>query len=216
MGFHRDGGFAEYVSAPAASVIELPDSLPFDSAVFAEPMSCCLNALEMAKTTDTDNVGIWGAGPAGTLLARVARHLGAEVTVIEPDPDRRKIAGAVERPPGMECFDVAIPAVGSPKAYAEALDSLAPRGRLVAFSGLMQDAARSLLDLNRMHYLEQTCVGAYGCSYRHGEEALKMIAAGNVKVSDLVSHRMALSDISKALDLVRERKCMKILIHPDG
>ena len=30
MGFHRDGGFAQYVAAPAASLLELPRSLPFE------------------------------------------------------------------------------------------------------------------------------------------------------------------------------------------
>lgn len=215
MGFHRDGGFAEFVSTPAASLIELPPDLAFDDAVFAEPLSCCLNALELARVAPGDRVGIWGAGTAGTLLGRAARARGAAVTVIEPDPARRERAGAVEHPVADAHFDVAIPAVGDSAAYRAALSSLAPRGRLVAFSGLAADAAGGLLDVNRLHYLEQTCVGAYGCAYPHSVEAVATIAAGTIAVHDLVSHRMRLDDLAEALELVRQRACMKILIYPN-
>ncbi|MCK5845046.1 MAG: alcohol dehydrogenase catalytic domain-containing protein, partial [Victivallales bacterium] len=215
MGFHRDGGFAEYVSAPIASVIELPENLHCDHAVFAEPLSCCLNALEMARLKTHDRVGIWGAGPAGTLLARAARSMGAKVTVIEPDKRRRELAGGVEDALGEPCFDVVIPAVGSPEAYQSALKCLLPRGIVVAFSGLANKVSSDLLDLNQLHYMEQACVGAYGCSFRHGAEAIEMIADGSVKVDDMISHRMSLSEMDKALDLVRNRESMKILIYPN-
>jgi L-iditol 2-dehydrogenase len=216
MGFHRDGGFAEYVAAPVASVIELPASLQFDHAVFAEPLSCCLNALEMAKVTDGDRVGIWGAGPAGTLLARAARSMGANVTIIESDSKRREFAGAKESIPETPCFDVVIPAVGSTDAYRSAMKCLLPRGRMVAFSGLANKVSSNVIDLNQLHYLEQTCVGAYGCSFRHGEQAIEMIADGSVKVDDLISHRMSLAEMDQALNLVRKRESMKILIYPDA
>lgn len=215
MGFHRDGGFAEFVSAPIQSIIEIPDGLAFERAVFAEPLSCCLNALELARVTKHDHVGIWGAGPAGTLLARAARNIGATVTIIEPDIDRRRISNAIEHAPSRPTFDVVIPAVGCVEAYNEMLTALAPRGRLVAFSGLPSDSSMGLVDLNQLHYHEQTCVGAYGCSYRHSEEALAYISTGQVRVDDMISHRMLLDDMSKALDLVRERKSMKILIYPN-
>jgi L-iditol 2-dehydrogenase len=215
MGFHRDGGFAEYVKAPVASLIELPADLEFGAAVFAEPLSCCLNALELGRVAAGDRVGIWGAGPAGTLLARAASAAGAVVTVIEPDPDRRKRAGALAAVADGMQFDVVIPAVGSVDAYRDALNALAPRGRIVAFSGLQPDETQGLLDVNQLHYLEQTCVGAYGCSYQHSVEAVEAIHAERVPVRDLVSHRLLLSDMDEALELVRHRKSMKILIFPN-
>ncbi len=215
MGFHRNGGFAEYVSAPVTSIIEIPDELPFDYAVFAEPLSCCLNALELSRLKKNESIAVWGAGPAGTLLARAAESMGAEVTIIEPDTKRGKIAGAISKVPEGVKFDVAIPAVGSAAAYNDALASLAPRGRLIAFSGLPNDKASGLVDLNQLHYYEQTCIGAYGCSYRHSIDALEYIKSSKVKVSDMVSHRMLLRDMREALDLVKKRKSMKILIYPN-
>ncbi len=213
MGFHRDGGFAEYVIAPAKSVIPVPDGLDADAAVFAEPLSCCLNALQLARVSEGDAVGIWGAGPAGMLLARAARSMGAEPVPIEPDSRRRGIARG--RPSsGGEKFDVCVVAVGSRQAYLEALGAMNPRGRLVVFSGLHPAEEALPVSFNDLHYHEQTLVGAYGCAFRHGVEALRLIASGAVSVEDMISHRMDLSQLDAALTIVEKRQGMKILLYP--
>lgn len=213
MGFHRDGGFAEYVTVPAQSVIPLPDDLPAEAAVFAEPLSCCLNALELAGLRPGMAVGIWGAGPAGTLLHRAAQAKGAEPVNIEPDARRRAAIGGLDC--GAECaVDVAVVAVGAKAAYEEALARLRPRGRLVVFSGLAPAEDRIGVGFNQLHYREQSLVGAYGCAHRHGVAALNLIASGAVPVADLVSHRLPLHRLSEALDLVSARRSMKILLYP--
>ena len=149
MGFHRDGGFAEYVAAPLQSLIPVPDGLSDEQAVFAEPLSCCLNALELGGVGEGDVLGIWGAGPAGTLLSRAGALRGAETVVIEPDERRRALACGHAAPPAL--VDVAIVAVGAPEAYVEAFAALAPRGRLVVFSGLLPEATScGYVGLNRL------------------------------------------------------------------
>ena len=130
MGFHRHGGFAEYVVCSAKSLIPIPDGLSDEEAVFAEPLSCCVNALELSRLTKGETIGIWGAGPAGTLLARTAAALHAVPSVIDPDKRRSALAGGTTTVPA-ESFDVCIVAVGSDVAYEEALLHLKPRGRLV-------------------------------------------------------------------------------------
>ena len=149
MGFHRDGGFADYVAAPLQSLIRVPDLLGDEEAVFAEPLSCCLNALELGGAGEGDVLGVWGAGPAGTLLSRAGALRGAEVVVVEPDPRRREFVttspcapqvSAHERAPGL--VDVAVVAVGDPAAYEAAIAALAPRGRLVVF-GLLPPPTRT-------------------------------------------------------------------------
>lgn len=213
MGFHRDGGFAEYVLAPAKSLIALPDNIGDDEAVFAEPLSCCLNGLEQANLKENETIGIWGAGPAGTLLARASCALKATPFVIEPDDNRQPAVNGYAQPPDMK-FDVCIVAVGSNDAYSEALAHLNPRGRLVVFSGLAPDRAGMVVDFNQLHYYEQSITGSYGCAYRHGALALEYISSGKVQVKDLVSHKLPLEELNYALDLVEKRKCMKIHLYP--
>lgn len=213
MGFHRDGGFAEYVLAPEASVIPVPENITDEEAVFSEPLSCCLNALELAMLKPGESIGIWGAGTAGTLLSRAAADISAIPYSIEPDQRRRSLIGGVVSPP-VKGFDAVVVAVGSRDAYLQAIRHLRPRGRLVVFSGLSRDSALLPVDFNRLHYYEQTIVGAYGCSFRHGEQALKMLSEGSITVRDMISHRMSLWDLDKALGLVEERAGMKILLYP--
>jgi L-iditol 2-dehydrogenase len=214
MGFHRDGGFAEYVAAPLQSLIPVPDGLSDEEAVFAEPLSCCLNALELGGVGEGDVLGIWGAGPAGMLLSRAGVLRGAKTVMIEPDERRRALACGHAAPPDM--IDVAIVAVGAPEAYLEAFDALAPRGRVVVFSGLLPEADCGLhVSLNRLHYYEHTVVGAYGCGFRHGGEALELLAGGRLRVDDLVSHRLPLRDLERGLDIVARRSGMKVHLYPD-
>jgi threonine dehydrogenase-like Zn-dependent dehydrogenase len=52
MGFHRDGGFAEFVSVPAESLVPVPDSLPLEIASLAEPLACGINAAEQIQNPD--------------------------------------------------------------------------------------------------------------------------------------------------------------------
>jgi len=217
MGFHRDGGFADYVVAPLPSLIPLPDGLSDEEAVFAEPLSCCLNALELGGVGEGDVLGVWGAGPAGTLLARAGALRGAEVVVVEPDERRRERIGGQATPPRDQSLDVAIVAIGSADAYREALAALGPRGRLVVFSGLSPLAdVEAAPSLNRLHYYEQTVVGAYGCSFRHGVEALGLLATGDLPVADLISHRLPLRDLRRGLDVVADRSGMKVHLYPAG
>jgi L-iditol 2-dehydrogenase len=213
MGFHRDGGFAEYVTSPAKSAIRVPEGLRADEAVFTEPLSCCLNALELGGVGRGKRIAIWGAGPAGILLNRLAKAMGAEPLNIEPDERRRKwIDGRMTT--GGERFDICVVAVGSKDAYGEAVKSLSPRGRLVVFSGLRPADASVAVDLNTLHYREQCIVGAYGCCYRHGVDALNYISDGKVPVADLISHRLPLEALEHGLSLVERREGIKILLKP--
>jgi L-iditol 2-dehydrogenase len=214
MGFHRDGGFAEFLVSPLTSTIPIPDGCAFDQAVTAEPLSCCLNALELASLRPAEKIGIWGGGPAGAFLARAAAAMGAEATIIEPDVGRHAYHGRVSIDPGDLSFDVAVVAVGSVQAYREALGHLNARGRMVIFSGLARGEADQQVDFNEIHYGEKCIVGAYGCSYRHGVQALELISSGKVEVADLISHRMPLEQLDLALDMVRKRAGMKILLYP--
>lgn len=213
MGFHRDGGFAEYLTAPLQSLTPVPSGIPDEEAVLTEPLSCCLNAIELAGVKEGEIVGVWGAGPAGTLLSRAAKAYGGVTVVIEKDKRRRLLIDGYEKPPE-KGLDVALIAVGDKNAYREAMDGLGPRGRLVVFSGLPKDDSTFPVDFNQLHYLEQTIVGAYGCSYRHGVQALDMIATGQVNVKDMISHRLPLGELDEALGLVERRDGMKILLYP--
>lgn len=212
MGFHRDGGFAEQVTVPAQSLMRIPEGVPDEIAIFAEPLSCCLNALELSCIREGEKIGIWGAGTAGMLLRRAAQTMGAIPFSFDPDPVRADRANGTATPEEDMFFDVCVVAVGNRDAYEAALSRLAPRGRLVVFSGLLAGQDTFPVSFNQLHYHEQTLVGAYGCAPRHSGWALDLLASGAVRVDDLVTHHLPLERLDTALDLVANRSGLKILL----
>ena len=72
MGYHYDGGFAEYLVVPAkvlavGGVNRVPDGVSFAEASVAEPLACVLNGQELARVGEGDDVVVFGSGPVGCL-----------------------------------------------------------------------------------------------------------------------------------------------------
>ena len=82
IGYHYDGGFAEYMVVPAKVLAvdglnRIPDGLSFAEASVAEPFACAINAQELARVGEGDDVVVVGSGPIGCLHVRLARARGA-------------------------------------------------------------------------------------------------------------------------------------------
>jgi len=94
MGYHYDGGFAEYMIVPRKVLAvdglnRIPDGLSFEEASVAEPLACVLNGQELAGVGEGDTVVVVGAGPIGCLHVRLARSRGAKhVTLVELNAER--------------------------------------------------------------------------------------------------------------------------------
>ncbi len=148
------------------------------------------------------------------MLARLARSLGANVDVVEPLESRRIFNQGIEAIPVGKLYDVCIPAVGTYEVYELARCHLAPGGVLVVFSGLQRMEQSFECNFNDLHYREKTLTGTYGCSFRHGEQAIELLRGGQVQVADMVTHRFGLDQIDKAVDVVERKLGMKVMICP--
>jgi L-iditol 2-dehydrogenase len=235
IGFHHDGGLAEYLAVPAAGVQQgavtpLPPGLPAAAAAMAEPLACCLNGQELARVGPGDRVAVFGAGPQGLLHVQVARLRGAAaVILVETAPARLELAAqtaadlvidagrqdpvarlqAETRGQGV---DAVLLACGAPAALDWGLEVLAKRGRLCLYSGLPKEAEFHPVNLNRLHYLEASLVGAYGCTSRQNALALDLLAQGRIRVEKLISHRLPFSRVVEGLELVLARQGLKVVL----
>jgi propanol-preferring alcohol dehydrogenase len=81
-GWHRDGGFAEQVTARADFVYPLPEGL---DAMAAAPLLCGgaigLRALRVSGIQPGGRLGLYGFGASATCAIQIARHWGCEVYV---------------------------------------------------------------------------------------------------------------------------------------
>ena len=86
-------GMAEYVSAPSENVYVLPEGMSLETAALTEPMSCCVHGLDKLCVTAGDKVAIVGFGAIGAMMLALLGKSGAsEITVIEPNTDKKELA----------------------------------------------------------------------------------------------------------------------------
>jgi L-iditol 2-dehydrogenase len=237
IGYQYDGGFAEFMRVPAKvlavdGVHRIPDHVPFEEASLTEPLACVLNGQELAQVGEGDAVVILGAGPIGCLHVRLARARGAKtVVLVDVNQGRLDLAARAEPDAAIDSTkddpidairkmtdgrgaDVVITATGVGQAQEQALEMTAPRGRISLFGGLPKDDSTIRFDSNLVHYGEISVFGAYGSAPRHNREALSLIADGKVRVDDLITHRMPLADVHKAIETVISGDGLKVVIEP--
>jgi propanol-preferring alcohol dehydrogenase len=157
-GYGTDGGFAEYVVGWARHVVRVPDGIdPLDAA----PLTCAgvttYKAVKESGCTSSSLVAVFGVGGLGHMAVQYARITGARVVAVDLNDDRLRLARelgaehvvnpAKEDPvaaiQALGGADAAIATAVSPKAFEQALGSLARGGTLVAV-GLPADNAMAL------------------------------------------------------------------------
>lgn len=142
-GFHADGGFAEYVLAPADYTYHLPDG--FED-LQAAPLLCAgvigYRALKLSEIQPGGRIGLYGFGASAHVSIQVARHWGCQVYVFTRSEEHRQHALALGAAWVGEARDQAPELLDSAVIYApagwivpEAMRALRPGGT-VACAGI--------------------------------------------------------------------------------
>src|SRR6202162_5805131 len=88
-----DGGYAEFIKAPASHALKIPDGL---SCVEAAPLFCAgvtvYRALRRAKVTPGQRLAVFGVGGLGHLAVQIGRELGADVAAIDISDEKLALA----------------------------------------------------------------------------------------------------------------------------
>ena len=228
FGVHLHGGFAEEVVVSAVNAYAVPRGLGYGLAALAEPLGCCLHGIERAGIRQGDDVLVFGAGPIGLMLVRLASRAGAaRVVVVEPHEGRRTIAtvyGAsyavgigdaaalVADLTAGRGVDVALEASGSVAALQQAYDLLGAGGRVVVF-GVGSPAARISISPHRVFAQELSIVGSLINPYAH-RRALALLAT--LDLGGLITHTFPLEDIHRAIDTAASGEALKVQIVTAG
>lgn len=85
-------GLGEYIKLNLDQVYFMPDDMPTEKAVFAEPLGCVIQSVNQTTINLGDNVVVIGGGIMGQLHVMCAKARGAYVIMSEIDPERRKLA----------------------------------------------------------------------------------------------------------------------------
>jgi len=159
-----DGGYAEYVTAPASSAFAIPDAF---SDAEAAPLLCAgavgYRALSMCGVEDGDPLGFTGFGASAHLVLQMARHRypGSELFVFARNGGEREFARSLgaawagdtsDAPPSS--LAAIIDTTPAWKPVVAAMAALRPGGRLVINAIRKDDRdKRELLQLDYAKHL---------------------------------------------------------------
>jgi L-iditol 2-dehydrogenase len=236
VSYDFDGGFAEYLAIPeeaikGGNVIKVPETVPDDFAALAEPVSCAINAQEIAGVKKGDTVLIIGGGPLGAIHAKVAKVYGAskvmisqrseprlsmlkklpDVMVIDGDLDLGEI---VKRETNGLGVDVVIVCAPEKNPQQESVNYVRKGGTVSLFASLPKGRSEITFDSRVIHYNEIRIVGASDSRPEHVQKAIDLMAEKKLDLSHIVTHKVSLGDFHLGLKLMLDKKSLKVLVIP--
>jgi len=229
------GGFAEYIRVPPINVDRgvylLPDEVSFEDGTFIEPLACVLRGQRLAHIQPGHSVLVMGSGISGLLHVQLARALGVgRVFATDINEYRLKAAQqfganavmhAKEDVPARlrqvnenRLADRVIVCTGALPAFTQALQCVDNGGTVLFFAPTDPgvDVPVPIADLWRK---EITLMTSYGAGPADIATALELIRAGNVRVQEMITHRLRLEQAGLGFQLVAEAKdSIKVIIEP--
>ena len=232
LGCRIDGGLAEYVRVPHADtgLSRIPDSVSDESALFTgDILATGYWAAKISETGPEDTVLIIGGGPTGICtLACVLLKNPARVIVCDRHPERLALVekhypGVLTTgPEGLEAFALAhsdhggadrvIECGGSDESFELAWRCARPNAIVTVVALYNNAQSLPLPDMYGKNLTFKTG-GVDGCDC---DEILRLIAAGKIDTTPLITHRYLLSEIEQAFELFENRRdgVIKIAIDP--
>jgi len=229
------GGFAQYIRVMdwivKRGVEKIPEGVSFERASFVEPINTCLKGIVQLELKADDVVAILGQGPIGLMFTMLAKHSGAAILATDTMPVRRGLArrfgaGFVYDPRDDEFsrqvreltegrgVDAVIVAASAPGIVQQAIACSRPGSRILLFA---QTSHKERIELSGADICvgERLVFGSYSASVDLQKESARLVFE-ELPVEDLVSHRFALNEIERGIDLALhpEPDSLKIVVEP--
>lgn len=236
FGIDIDGGFQQHMIVTAGAIsggnlFEIPETMSYEEASLVEPLSCCFNAWKDLAVTPEDRVLILGTGPIAGMFLQLARAYGARQVIVvgrraerleeiaplgathTVDSSSVDVVDEVMRLTDGHGADVALTCAPASELQVQALSCLARLGRMNFFSGLNK-GTRVELDTNKVHYWGLKLLGSTGSSVEDYSRALRLVETGQIRVTDVVTHRFGMGEAVAAFEHALSGKGMKTIIYP--
>ncbi len=224
LGLDKDGGFAPYTVAPQGYLHRVSEDLPFERAVWTEPLSCVVNGTDKIAIQPSQTAVVIGAGPIGMLHGMMFKAAGARVIISDLSPTRLKAALQVgldvvvdakeedltevvmDFTNGMGA-DVVADAVGN---QAGAAVKLAARGGKLTLFGMIEHAAPPIkqFDITRN---ELTIYGTFVSPYTF-PRAIQILESGIIDPSPLNTMTLPIADMERGIDAARAGEAVKVVV----
>ena len=221
LGCRIDGGQAEYVRVPYADqgLNRIPDSVSDEQALFVgDILATGFWAARISEVTEEDTVLVIGAGPTGicTLLCTMLKRP-KRIIVCEKSPERLRFIREhypevlVTGPESCREFvlahsehggaDVVMEVAGADNTFRLAWECARPNAIVTVVALYDSPQILPLPDMYGKNLTFKTG-GVDGCDC---EEILRLIEAGKIDTTPLITHRFPLSEIEEAYRIFENR-----------
>lgn len=228
----NNGGYAQFLKAPANNLFAVPDALSDEEAAILESVVCPAGALMRWGVRFGETVVVYGVGPAGLAFIQTARALGAG-RIIAVARNRRRlerslrfgadeiissteenVAGRIRELTGGEGPGLICEATGAPEIIEEIFDIARKGGRIICY-GLPPDSADIRFPVSTMIMKQLEVYGAVG-NPMVWEPLMQLIASGRINLKDMVTHKFPLEHIEDAFQLLadKDEDPIKAVVYP--
>ena len=229
------GGFAEYLKIPKINVDRgvfiLPKTVSYEEGTFIEPLACVIRGLRIAEMKPGQTILIVGSGISGLLHIKLARALKAgRIISTDIDDFRLKTAkkfGAdvvinakedvpekVKKYNDGRLADLVVVCTGAPSGVKQALNSVETGGTILFFA-LTEPGVEIPFPMFDLWYKGVKMLSTYVGAPKDIDEAIDFIASRKIKIKDMISHKLPLSEAAKGFKLVADaKKSIKVILEP--
>lgn len=211
--WQKDGCFAEYLAMPLDTLLEIPENVSDEQAVFVEPFAAGLEILEQLHVQPIQKVVILGDGKLGLLIALGLSACNLDVLLIGKHQSKLDIAAKqgvkTKLLSDLEIkkeWDFVVEATGSISGFETALALTKPRGTLVLKSTVAASKEFNLAPI----VIDEIRVQGSRCG--RFAPALRLIATGKIDFSPLITAVYHVDQAIEAFEKNKEGNSLKVLI----
>jgi len=233
MGHGVNGAFTKYVVMRPDQLYRIPDDFGLDEAALSEPFAAAVQAVtEITQVRLGDTALVSGPGPIGLLCLKLLVAEGVKTIVAGAAGDEARLeaalragaarvvnvseqdlVAAVREETHGAGVDVALECAGHPASVRGCLEALRPMGRYTQV-GICGKEIQFPID--QIFYKQLTVTGSVCYTARTWDRMMKIYEQGRIRLNDLVSTKLPISDWRSAFDLCMGKKALKVLMYPEG
>jgi 2-desacetyl-2-hydroxyethyl bacteriochlorophyllide A dehydrogenase len=215
LGVHVDGGMREETALPAALLHPVPEDMPDEVAVLAEPTTVAYRAVQRSAVEAGRTAVVFGAGSIGLLIAQlVMRARGCRALVVDIDPWRLDVAAQLGATPidagetdvaarvaeltGGEMAAAVFEATGNENCTRQTTDVVGYTGRIVLVGWNHGPVVFDTVVLTRKEaevFASRNSTGAF-------PPVIQLLADGAIDTARMITHRFLLAEAGPALELL--------------
>ena len=217
VGRDTNGGFAEYLDAPASHVFRVPDAIDSRSAPMIQVLTTCVHAQRQVDIFPGESAVVFGLGVTGQLHVQLAKARGASPVIgVTRSAEKRALAeqlgaditipggdGAIERVREAtegRGADVVIETTGVLPSVAASVAMARAGGRLLLF-GIIT-ATEGALPFYDLYFKELALISARVAKSEDYPAAIALVERGEVRLTPLVSDVMPLVELQAAIGML--------------